>query len=639
MSEVSKNESSPTTSNPSVTPSMIYQLSQEYYHHAKKVFHMIKTEEQLQQYYTLIQQCLRCLMCLKTKPLMLQEMTLQQELLVTLQLSEMLIEHTVDNRNVAVLYLENFKIKLLNLRYNVEDLMIVEFTLICVLPLSGQKSEHALQLALKNCNRLLKKLAANMAEETQGNAVLEKWLLIFKFARIQLSLAVSTDKSLPSVKTSLKTSQVHMFVRMYQDLLSEIPTGQYALFRDYLTLSLVSLKLEHNYDAHVLQKIPSLITKDSPFLNAWWQLLDVCRMIKLDENIYDKLNEFVELFKTYKKMLNSMYKFDFLSDICSFLQIDCCIFTLFHLKKILLLMQSVSFLLNHHDPTNNHSLRFLPKLLEYPLEPLDDAAVTTPTILKMNCALGEKIIHLTEYYHAWQSKFLEMSKPVKQMTTCDAISSYMDILDETDIHNRIHLFVTFIQRSDVNSELKIFSSINLYLLFCAIQDFEVLQPLENAIENHCLVQENNLIQCLWTLVWNMTHFKPFMDLPVLCHDNDFKNAKLAKLQKFLQVNVLREAYTEEESKKFKIKKSQLIFVLLEYVAGKVLVNETEKQNELSTSCFKLATHCKNINRELCYVIGLWCFNNSILLSDQKQELKMKMKLKKLVKELEPSLKN
>ncbi|KAL6945398.1 hypothetical protein ACO0QE_002850 [Hanseniaspora vineae] len=615
---------------------MIYQLAQEYYHHARKVYHMVKTEKQLQQYYTLIQQCLRCLTCLKSKPSMLQEMTLQQELLVTLQLSEMLMEHTVDNRDLAISYLESFKIKLLNLRYDVEDLMLVEFMLICVIPLN-EKSEQALQLALKNCNRLLKKLAANIAEEPQGNTVLQKWLLIFKFARIQLSLAISTDRTLPNVKNSLNTSQVQTFVYMYQDALSEVPEGLYPLFRDYLTLSLASLKLEHNYDAHVLQEIPSLITKDSPFLNAWWQLLDVCRMIKLDQNIYDKLNEFVDLFKTYKKLLNSMYTFDFLNDICPFLQIDCCTFTLFNLKKILLLMQSVSFLLNHHDPTNNHSLRFLPKLLEYPVAPLNDAAVTSPFLQKMNLSLGQEIFHLTEYYHAWQSKFLEMTKPVKEITACDPISSYMDILNETDIHNRIHLFITFIQRNDINSELKIFSSINLYLLFCAIQDLEVLQPLENAIENHCLVQENNLIQCLWTLVWNMTHFKPFMESPALCHDNDFKNAKLAKLQKFLQVNVLREDHTEEETRNFKIKKSQLIFVLLEYVAGKILVNETEKQNELSTSCFGLATHCKNINKELCYVIGLWCFNNSILLSNQKQELKMKMKLKKLVREIEPLL--
>lgn len=244
--------------------SLIYQLSKQYATTAHEVVSEIKTELDLRQYYTLINQSIRCLRYLKDGRF---QLSLEQDFQVSIDLAILLIEETY-RYDLAEQYIQSLKERLQNTSWHNEK-MYAEYLLLYKIPLIKDNSTHT-KIALRNMGKLINSLDNSL------------WRVLFVYFRLQLM--PDNEQKLSDYRDILKIVKNHTnfhFVVMCSlisyclDLGISIPTD---LWNEFLE-----------------------INSALPKLNLWKLLLELLIIIYQDVNITDKLAEFKVFFESNKQ--------------------------------------------------------------------------------------------------------------------------------------------------------------------------------------------------------------------------------------------------------------------------------------------------------------------------------------------------
>ncbi|KAH3901843.1 uncharacterized protein SCODWIG_03109 [Saccharomycodes ludwigii] len=668
-------------------PNVIYQLAKEYENHAIKSFHRIKTEYQLRQYYTLLSNAIKCYQYLKNG----FQLSPKQDCQITIELCSLIITYCQDDYTTSISfnkheyddkkcmdtnidlvrrYLDSCKMKLVSLNNAdyFENIMNLELMLNFIIPVNIG-STNDIKTSINNCKRVQRNLQnesdniikMNVPRTSNYIILVTKWKLIFEMAEIELK-ATGTPIALDS-----------SLLYDYKKILSHCNdlNLQQTLFYQYLLLSFINFCLEEHIDYVSIKDIYQLF-KDYEFtcveFNMWKSILTILYKISNDQNISENLEQFKFDLNKNKQYLITCSKITL--DLFP-LEINTIIFQYTNLKILISLFQSVSYLVNCHDKSSNFSTKLLPKCVKFfalddfkKMEKMNNAFRNVSS-LSVYQKLQNKMLELVEFYMGWESLLSTIAE--------DTITSDKDVIDSDDTIYKKVLKVSKLQLSskkysniatilienythilqdidctnnDVTTkvkyyDLKLYCLFNLYMLHCNCNNLDIAA---NQIEPEILkimpsFESNNLIRCTWILIWIITHFKPFIEVPLvsIINDTDIKQRIITELENFIKVNVVKSSSPPIDPiiiKKYKLKKSELLFFLMEIVGSFIVFHKTEDKEQYLQQAFQLGKHSKTINDHLLYVCGLACLNNSILLYDKKKILIMKNKLKRIVEKLQ-----
>lgn len=424
-----------------------YSLALEYINAAHENSELVKNSKQVKQYYQLIDLAIHILMSLKDSGKW--SLTIKQDLCITMRLVNLLLEETL-NIDMAENYLSSLLERLQNQPmdltiWNYQNL--IQYWLLYEIPIRRNTNFH-LRIALHNYQDLLSNQVDYKNENSwfSVNAELNTyyskiWPSIFEYVASQLYCRLRKYKSAQrKLESLIKNTNLKM---MY-------PQWYVFLFIKYIAL-LLGQRLS------IPDNIWSQLTNDElfnncsiigPILYSWKLLLQLCIMINKDFNITDILKEFKVLFQDYKEQLSLNDDLDIMifkisldddndSDVSdqkfilkfrfdSFL-------TYKDIKLILLLLQSVSYLVNCYDKNAQFSIKFLPKVENSLKMILQDGVCSNSSsqskelksLLKQDTVLQwyNNILEYCKFYQVWEKMLL--SSP-------DASSSMSELVSMED---------------------------------------------------------------------------------------------------------------------------------------------------------------------------------------------------------------
>ncbi|KAK5781103.1 cohesin-loading factor complex subunit SCC4 PWA37_002029 [Arxiozyma heterogenica] len=424
-----------------------YSLALEYINAAHENSELVKNSKQVEQYYQLIDLAIHILMSLKDSGKW--SLTIKQDLCITMRLVNLLLEETL-NIDMAENYLSSLLERLQNQPmdltiWNYQNL--IQYWLLYEIPIRRNTNFH-LRIALHNYQDLLSNQVDYKNENSwfSVNAELNTyyskiWPSIFEYVASQLYCRLRKYKSAQrKLESLIKNTNLKM---MY-------PQWYVFLFIKYIAL-LLGQRLS------IPDNIWSQLTNDElfnncsiigPILYSWKLLLQLCIMINKDFNITDILKEFKVLFQDYKEQLSLNDDLDIMifkisldddndSDVSdqkfilkfrfdSFL-------TYKDIKLILLLLQSVSYLVNCYDKNAQFSIKFLPKVENSLKMILQDGVCSNSSsqskelksLLKQDTVLQwyNNILEYCKFYQVWEKMLL--SSP-------DASSSMSELVSMED---------------------------------------------------------------------------------------------------------------------------------------------------------------------------------------------------------------
>ena len=359
-----------------------YSLALEYINVAHGQSELIEDSSQIEQYYQLIDLAIHILVYLKDNGRWW--LTLNQDFCITMRLVNLLVEETL-NIDMAENYLSSLLERLQNQPmdlsiWNYQNL--IQYWLLYEIPIRRNTNFH-LRIALHNYQDLIINQLDNKNENSvfvtdypsninsRSNSITyysKLWSSIFEYMACQLYCKLLKYKS---AKRKLEG--------LIQDTDLKIIHPQWYAF---LFIKYVILLLDQRL--YVPDNIWLQLTNDElfsdcsiigPILYSWKLLLQLCIMVNRDLNITNILNEFKVFFQDYKKQLlgddnlditifkiplnddseRSDQKFTLKFRFDSFL-------TYKDIKLVLLLLQSVSYLVNCYDKNAQFSIKFLPKV-------------------------------------------------------------------------------------------------------------------------------------------------------------------------------------------------------------------------------------------------------------------------------------
>ena len=359
-----------------------YSLALEYIEVAHENSKLVEDSKQIEQYYQIIDLAIHILINLKDSgrwPL-----TLRQDLCITMRLVNLLVEETL-NIDMAENYLSSLLERLQNQPmdlsvWNYQNL--IQYWLLYEIPVRRNTNFH-LRIALHNYQDLISDQFDHQNEErifdiaylnnlnTNPNSITyysKLWSSIFEYVACQLYCKLHKYKSAQRKLESLIQDT---------DLKVIHPQWYAFLFIKYITFLLDQrLSVPENIWFQLINdKLFSDCSIIGPILYSWRLLLQLCIMVNRDLNITHILNEFKVFFQDYKEQLSgddnleitifkiplnddnedSDQKFTLKFRFDSFL-------TYKDIKLVLLLLQSVSYLVNCYDRNAQFSIKFLPKV-------------------------------------------------------------------------------------------------------------------------------------------------------------------------------------------------------------------------------------------------------------------------------------
>lgn len=587
---------------------LIYHLSKQYTLTAHDVVTEIETELELRQYYTLINQAIRCLRYLKDGGF---QLSLEQDFQITNDLVTLLIEET-HRIDLAEQYFSALRERLQSTTW-VNEKMYVDYVLLCKIPLYKNDPSHN-KIALRNLSKLISKLDTSL------------WKVLFQYFRLQL--IPGKERKLADYRDILFVIKNHeqfhfvvmcSFINYCLDEGISIPADMWVYFSEMDT-------------AHVKLKI-------------WKILLELLVLIFKDINITDKLTELKSFFDNNKDKIDSPLESIHLFDTVS-LKLDLPVFGYKDVKNLLLFFQSVSYLPNCFDKRSNFSVKFLPKTIS-----------TTGKLLSSldeKCSLS-KLNSLHKFYHT----LLDL---VKFYQTCESIilhgmvaddnttSPYQDLLQAWNAQLRGQvktasaIYYSILHNDLGNRELKLLSLLHLYAITLAEisecdtgnDDLHTLTTKANQLVSQLDLLLNTSVFSAST-VWRSTklllvimgRFEPFTKNPQASNQNTLL---LNELEQYFAGNSLLPADDLPTSKApVKIKKSLLLHIWLNYIAGSMSINELDQRCVLSSTCFKLAK--QQYLPYLRYLVGIWNLMNNTIAMNSKEVALTKARLDQIVKDL------
>lgn len=407
-----------------------YSLALEYINAAHENSELVKNSKQVEQYYQLIDLAIHILISLKDSGRW--SLTIKQDLCITLRLVNLLLEETL-NIDMAENYLSSLLERLQNQPmdltiWNYQNL--IQYWLLYEIPIRRNTNFH-LRIALHNYQDLLSNKVDYKNENSRFSVNVELntyyskiWSSIFEYVASQLCCRLRKYKSAQrKLESLIKNTDLKM---MY-------PQWYVFLFIKYIAL-LLDQRLS------IPDNIWFQLTNDElfndrsvigPILYSWKLLLQLCIMINKDFNITDILKEFKVLFQDYKEQLSLNDDLDIMifkisldddnnSDVSDQKFILKFRFDLFltykDIKLILLLLQSVSYLVNCYDKNAQFSIKFLPKV-ENSLKTILQNGVCSNSssqskglnsLLKRDTVLQwyNNILEYCKFYQVWEKMLL-----------------------------------------------------------------------------------------------------------------------------------------------------------------------------------------------------------------------------------------
>ena len=614
---------------------VVYQLSQEYREQAYAVSAKVKNEEQLKQYCTLISMAIKCLRYIKR----VFPLSIEQDLQVTLELVDLLLQET-HNLDLAESFVSSLRERLLIHNSSsstgslVNERMQCELLLLCRIPLI-RGSKFDFKAALRSCDHLVQHLS--QLKDTLESY--EEWKRVFQYVSMLLSQRLGK----------------HLIVRAkYDDLWQnpELPLQWQA----FITLSYTNYLLDNRFPIPlpVSQRLGSISFSDvRPKWYAWKLMLQLTILVYQDKNITEKLNEFKCFFAQSKDALTDSSDDSIVqvgSRLC--LSLDSPFMLNYQdLKNMLLLFQSVSFLVNCYDKKASFSVMFLPKVVKTTTKLIDTMKQRNGVSLnEISAKLHwyEQILSLTRFYQVWQDMLLE---PHSLHTSSDGLLHVMSQQAEyrKDPASICDEYQVIKDASDSTNETKLLSLLNTYLIRASLVSEGVERQKHATLCNIIWDQitkrladtdlrDNATWDCALTMTWIMTHFEPFSSNPIPATDDE-RNHHIEKLRLYYNANKLRlsnEVEDEPQSKGsvdevLKLKKSLMLQILLNYLGGRMLEQDLETICQISAACCRLAKIRKL--PVIQYVTGLWHLANCTLAMKTKEVTITRAKLESLVKKI------
>ncbi|QLL32690.1 hypothetical protein HG536_0D02120 [Torulaspora globosa] len=625
----------------------VYELAQEYRNHAYAVSKRVKTESQLSQYYTLISMAIRVLRYIKQA----YPLSIEQDARATFDLVDLLLKETHD-LDMAESYLSSLRERLLNhqmsgSRSSVMGLrMHCELLLLCRVPTERNTKFHY-KAALRSCEQLLKYLI----ELKDTDRSFEDWIEVFRY--VSLSLNRKLGK--------------HSIVKAKYAELSEVGS-HHVQWRSFITLTHVNYLLNNRLPVPLpdWQRLDSIRIQDvPPRWYAWKLLLELVMQIYEDKNITQRLLQFKALFAEYKTSL------DYTCDDCNVemakgltLSLNSSFLLSYKdIKNLLLLLQSVSYLVNCHDKKANFSIKFLAKVMSSTKKSLE-----APDILN-DCSIGDidvkvswyaKVLSLSQFYQVWQNMLLVAEAPSlpnqhisnkHQSELLIALSSHLSHEDELLVCQQYEALTESI---DVSNEIRLIALVNSYLIRTTLVSRNVGRQEQAKLCNSLWEQivkcwtdsdlrNSTTLDCTLTMVWIMSHFEPFTSNPMPAGESD-KSQQLEKLRQYYFANKLsladdvpsriepEDIAGDSVEESLSLKKGLMMQILLNYLGGRLFEQDLETICQISAKCYRLA---KLQNFPIVfYAVGFWHLTNCTIAMKTKEATIMSAKLEALEKKLQ-----
>ncbi|AGO13991.1 AaceriAGR133Cp [[Ashbya] aceris (nom. inval.)] len=600
---------------------LVYRLSQQYLAAARELAADVRSEKQLQQYYTLVRQCVHGLRYVKDG----FQLTVEEDIQVTLELARVLLEETHEVE-LAEQYLGSLRTRLRTTALT-DARHAVEFQLLYDVPLAKEDRAELRQVV---------RHTAGLLDELEES---DAWGWLFRYCRI-VGLEAGGARGSGAV------------LQEYQKLLQLVSTGPAGLHA-FVLCSCVAFMLDRlvNLDRAMLTQLRALRSDTAvPLqLQMWSLLLDLLVAIHWDENIMDLLTDFKDFFSMHKDALKDCSDTVVLSvkkgvNVRLFVPL----FNYHDCKNMLLLFQSVSYLTTCYSKSSNFSTKFLPKVLKTSLE-LKETFQKRTTLVYVHSIrnIYDKIVDLCRFYQTWES--LILSERVEEGIPRLQYSDYNILLDsmslqqaqQADLVHVSSLYGSLVKSKD--PELKLIGMAHLYTLYVAelsqcsegpeaISELtqkttEAWQQLQQSYLNSSLV-ENNVWKCSIAILWAISRFEPFSGYPIPTSSNDQQALYMQHLNEFFKENALVATPENVPAKDFKLKKSLLLHFLLNYLGGTMLVSDVQKRCELSSSCFQMGK--QQYMPGMRYVAGIWHLMNSTVAMKTKEVAITRAKLEGLV---------
>ncbi|GCE98480.1 hypothetical protein ZYGM_003563 [Zygosaccharomyces mellis] len=611
---------------------VVYHLSHEYRQQAYLHAHNVRNEQLLKQYYALISMAIKCLEYAKEQ----YALSMDQDYQITIELVEILVKETY-NLDLAEQYMSSLKERLKNHQVvaSTETLLMqrmhCEFLSLYEMPLRRNSRFH-FKIASRNCNALLQYFD-NVGDEYQT------WKQVFEY--VNVFLAVKLGKR--------SKARADLFKLDNQNI-----SGQWGAF---ITLSHVSFLLSRRYTIppEIYRKLDSIdVTVVGPHMYSWKLVLQLYIQVFEDKNITNNLNHFKQFFVEYKGFLSSS---DGVCDVnisetLSLKLYSLCLFQYRDLKNVLLLLQSVSFLVNCHDKKANFSTKFLPKVQSTTINLIESNNKGGGKSLNSyddDRNLYEHILSCVDFYQKWES-FLLFSevKPLNRNVKNNMQSLYSPLLEAMRLqlagdNNSISAYERIINSKQVN-EVRILAMVNSFIIRASKLSRNIRREENMSHCNSLWIEMNHILResdlwknqmwgCTMTMLWLLSHLEPFTSSPMPSTDEE-KSKFLSLLRNYYTVNKVVKEDSQElnvENTNLKIKKSILPQILLNYLGGRLLEQDLATICKVSGLCFKLSKQQNSIY--LQYVMGIWHLLNSTVAMNSKEVTIMRSKLESIVRDL------
>lgn len=391
-------------------------------------------------------------------------------------------------------------------------------------------------------------------------------------------------------------------------------------------------------------------------LYVWKLILELVIMIYKDENITSKLNEFNSFFKENKKslILNNGVFLSVTSTFSIRIQLPS-IFNYKDIKNILLLLQSVSYLSNCYDTNANYSTVFLPKVLKT-TEKLMKSLFSGDTgvhesVRELDCKYEwyQTLTKTCHFYQTWEKLILQPSSFLTKNLSLDeeeksVLKSIALQLTKGQEREAIKKYNEIINQRSMPNEIRMFALLNTYTILTALisrnesrqENLEMLGGITDQMEklfSKTDLRFNPVWHCTITVLWILSHFEPFTKNP-LPSTEEQKSAYLDILKKYYLANKLVNADPIKDSNllSFKLKKSLLLQILINYLGGRLFETDLETICLLSSTLFRISK--KQPMDSVQYILGLWHMMNSTVSMNAKEIAVTKARLESLTTALE-----
>lgn len=621
-----------------MSPEAVYQLSQEYLDHAYRESNNVRDEEQLRDYRKLISMSVISLEYLKSN----YSLSIGQDAKVTCRLAEILLSETL-NFDLAETYLSSIRERL---QYHqssginwplFHEKMRCEFLALYVLPMKRDENFHY-KIALRNCDEMV----GFMTSWKHQSLLMRHWLLIFRYVNIWLNI---------------KLHNVKRVLSQFNEL-SKANEGSLQ-WKAFITLCHLNFLLNERIpipDSSRDQLASLKCDEIGARLYGWKLILELIILIYEDKNITDKLNAFKKLFTDHRDALGEdreSLKIQVGPDVYICIQLTS-IFQYKDIKNFLLLLQSVSYLVNCHDKKANFSTKFLPKVFSTTKKLINTMNVTEPNSLAYydsKVKYYQSIQGLAEFYQKWEHMLLTGEMPhatgaahINQnyMALICAISSQMDLhKDDMQVCEK---YSAVASSKSSSNEVKMISFLNSYVVRASIisNDIHKGEQLKycNALWSEITrtlaesdLRSNSTWDCTVTILWIISHFEPFTKNP-LSFSDDERTTYTGRLKNYYQANKTVETDKNadfDSDNKYKLKNSLSLRILLNYTGGRLFEQDLTVISRISEACFRLAKRQNVLEME--YVIGLWHLMNSTIAMNSKEVVVTTAKLDAIVEKL------